>query len=198
MIISTGLASLDEMDAALTTAQNHGAAGVALLHCVSSYPAPPEDVNLRKIPALAAVFGCPVGFSDHSLGSVAAVGAVAMGACFIEKHFTLDKNLPGPDHAISADPVELRSLVEALRNVEKCLGESRVAPASSEALGRREFRISCVAALDLPAGHCLERTDVAFRRPGTGLPPQAIDWILGRRLGRHVTTGKPLGPADFV
>jgi N-acetylneuraminate synthase/N,N'-diacetyllegionaminate synthase len=197
-VISTGMATLAEIDDAVRAFQEAGGKELTLLHCTSSYPTPPEHVHLRKIPALAAAFGCPVGLSDHSWGTVAGIGAVALGACFIEKHFTLDKNLAGPDHRFSADPAEFRALVEAVRTLEKSLGESKIGPTPSEMLGRRDFRLSCVAARDLPTGHALSEKDVVFRRPGTGLPPRAIDWLVGRRLGCDVLAGKPLEPGDFV
>lgn len=197
-VISTGMATLAEIDDAVRAFREAGGRDLILLHCVSVYPAPVDEMHLRKIPALATVFDCPVGLSDHTEGIVVAIGAVALGACLIEKHFTLDKNLPGPDHRFSADPAEFRALVEAVRTLEKSLGESRIGPTPSEMLSRREFRLSCVAARDLPAGHRLSEADVAFRRPGTGLPPSAIEWILGRRLGRDVPAGKIFEPDDFA
>jgi len=197
-VVSTGMATLAEIDDAVHAFREAGNDQLILLHCVSSYPTPADDVHLRKIPTLAAAFGCLVGFSDHTCGTVAAVGAVALGACWIEKHFTLDKNLPGPDHRFSADPAEFQALVKAVRTMEKSLGESRIGPTPSEMLGRRDFRLSCVAARDLPAGHRLSKADVAFRRPGTGFPPRALDWIVGRCLGRDVPAGKVLQLDDFA
>jgi N,N'-diacetyllegionaminate synthase len=197
-VISTGMATLAEIDDAIRAFREAGGKDVILLHCTSSYPTPAEDVHLRKISALAAAFGCPVGLSDHTWGIVAAVGAVALGACFIEKHFTLDKNLPGPDHRFSSDPAEFRALVDAVRTMEKNLGKSTIGPTPSEMLGRRDFRLSCVAARDLPTGHCLSESDVAFRRPGTGLPPRSLHWLVGLRLSRAVVKGHVFVPENFV
>ncbi|MCH8979604.1 MAG: N-acetylneuraminate synthase family protein [Armatimonadetes bacterium] len=120
-----------------------------------------------------------------------------MGACWIEKHFTLDKGLPGPDHRFSADADEFRELVEAIRAVESCLGEECVKPTLGEMRGRQDFRLSCVAACDLPAGHLLTSCDITFCRPGTGLPPKAIDRLIGQRLGHAVASGQVLGGGDF-
>ena len=189
VVISTGMATLAEIDDAVRAFREAGGKELILLHCTSSYPTAPEDVHLSKIPALAAAFGCPVGLSEHTLGIVAAIGAVALGACLIEKHFTLDKNLPGPDHRFSADPGEFRTLIEAVRIIEKNLGTSTIGPTSSEIFGRRDFRLSCVATSNFPNGHCLSETDVAFRRPGTGLPPKAREWIVGRKLAHAVKKG---------
>jgi len=197
-VISTGMGTLAEIDDAVNAFRDAGGKDLILLVCTSSYPTPPEDTHLRRIPALGTVTGCPVGLSDHTDGIIAAVGAVALGSCIIEKHFTLDKNLSGPDHRFSADPAEFRALVQSVRTLEKSLGESTIGPTESERLGRRNFRLSCVAARDLPIGHCLDESDVAFRRPGAGLPPKAVEWLLGRRLARGVTAGHVFLPEDFV
>jgi N,N'-diacetyllegionaminate synthase len=191
-VLSTGMATLGEIDDAVRAFREAGGKDLILLHCTSSYPTPPEEVHLRKIPALGGAFGCPVGFSDHSRGISAALGAVALGACFIEKHFTLDKTLSGPDHQFSADPAEFRALVDAVRALEKNLGNSAIGPTESEMRGRREFRLSCVAAFDLPAGHCLTGSDVALKRPGNGLPPKMRNWFSGKTLKRAVAAGEIL------
>ncbi len=196
-ILSTGMATLAEIDEAVRTFRQAGGRQLILLQCTSSYPTPPEDVHLRKIPVLAAAFGCPVGLSDHTFGTVAALGAVALGACFIEKHFTLDKTLPGPDHRFSADPQEFKELAGSVRILERELGQSAIGPTRSEAQGLREFKLSCVAAVDLRAGHVLAEADIAFRRPGTGLPPAAAAWLASRRLGRDVRSGKVFEPGDL-
>jgi N,N'-diacetyllegionaminate synthase len=197
VVISTGMATLAEIDDAVRAFRGAGGQDFILLHCVSTYPVPPEDVNLRKIPALATAFGCPVGFSDHTKGVVAAIGAVAVGGCMIEKHFTLDRNLPGPDHYFSATPEEFVALAESVRTMEKCLGESTVGPAYSELVGKQDFRLSCVAAEDLRRGHLLEGKDIQFSRPGSGLPPKAADGLLGRRLKHRVPRGHVFEMEDF-
>jgi N,N'-diacetyllegionaminate synthase len=189
-VISTGMSTLTEIDDAVRAFRDAGGEDLILLHCTSSYPTPPEDVHLRKIETLAGRFDCPVGLSDHTDGIVAALGAVALGACFLEKHFTLDKALAGPDHRFSADPAELRALVEAVRALEESLGDDELGPADSEALGRRDYRLSCVAASELASGTVLAEGDVAFRRPGTGIPPARVESLVGRRLRASVAAGE--------
>lgn len=196
-VLSTGMATLAEVDDAVRAFRGAGGRELLLLHCTSSYPTPLEDVNLRRLPTLAAAFGCPVGLSDHTEGAVAAAGSVVLGGCFVEKHFTLDTGLPGPDHRFSADPAQLRELVDAVRTMEACLGSPEVGPVASELAGRRDFRLSCTAARDLGAGHVLAEDDLVFRRPGTGLPPAAADWLVGRRLAADVAAGTVLEPDHF-
>ena len=188
-VLSTGMATPDEIDAASRAFRDTGNDGLVLLHCTSSYPTPASETNLRRIPALAAAYRCLVGFSDHTEGIEAAGGAVALGACWIEKHFTLDKNLPGPDHRFSADPAEFEALVKAVRRMEQSLGDPRLGPTPSEAQGRLAYRVSCVAARPLPAGHVLTDEDVVFRRPGTGVPPAQSHLLSGRALRRSVDAG---------
>jgi N-acetylneuraminate synthase/N,N'-diacetyllegionaminate synthase len=197
-VLSTGMATLAEVDDAVRTYRHAGGRDLILLHCTSSYPTPPEEVNLRALRTLATAFDCPVGLSDHTDGVVAAIGAVALGACFLEKHFTLDRTLPGPDHRFSSDPHELRALVDAVRAVEAALGSGDVRPTSSEAAGRRDFRLSCVSARDLAPDIALRADDIAFRRPGTGLPPSAVDWLLGRRLSRPLAAGTVIEPSHLA
>jgi N,N'-diacetyllegionaminate synthase len=188
-VISTGMATLAEIDDAVRAFRDGGGEDLILLHCTSSYPTPPEATNLKRIPTLAAAFGCPVGFSDHTWGIVAAVGAVALGACFVEKHFTLNKNLPGPDHAFSADPEEFHSLVTAVRALEQSMGDPFIELTTAESSGRKNYRLSCIASRDLPAGHCLQESDIIFARPGTGEPPKAMAWLVGRCLIKAVASG---------
>jgi N,N'-diacetyllegionaminate synthase len=195
-VISTGMATREDIDDAVQAFRDAGGRDLILLHCTSAYPTPAADVNLRKIPALAEAYNCLVGFSDHTDGIVAAVGAVTLGACFIEKHFTLDKNLPGPDHRFSADPGEFRALVDAVRFVECGLGAPELEPARGEQVARREYRLSCVAARDLSAGEKLTTLDIAFRRPGYGLPPKMASQLVGRATSRPIKRGTPLGSED--
>lgn len=197
-VISTGMSTLAEIDDAVRTFRETGNEQLILLHCTSSYPTPPEDVHLRKIPTLSAAFNCPVGFSDHTEGSSSAVGAIALGACWIEKHFTLDKELPGPDHCFSFNGAEFKILVDAVRVMERSLGNSFIGPSRSETLGRQDFRLSCVAARSLKANHCITEADIKFQRPGTGLPPKAINWLIGRRLACDVRIGHVLEQANFI
>jgi N,N'-diacetyllegionaminate synthase len=197
-VISGGMATFAEVQDAVSAFREAGGKNLILLHCTSSYPTRPEDVHLRKMAALSAAFDCAVGLSDHTEGNVAAIGAVALGACMIEKHFTLDKNLPGPDHWFSADPAEFRALVESVRSVEKSLGSAELRPAASEELGRRDNRLSCVAARELPSGHRLLASDIAFRRPGFGFPPKEVESLVARELVRPITPGHVFADEDFA
>ncbi len=189
-LLSTGMATLGEVDQAVRSFRRAGGTDLVLLHCVSVYPAPPRSVNLRKIPLLEQAFGCPVGFSDHTEGHVAALGAVAMGARVIEKHFTLDKDLPGPDHWFSADPDEFGALVRAVRTLEDCLGEAQLGYSDLEGEARESFRLSCAAARDMSAGTVVAASDVVLRRPGSGIPPEQSAWLRGRTLKRSLQKGE--------
>ncbi|MGA2019075.1 MAG: N-acetylneuraminate synthase family protein [Candidatus Sulfotelmatobacter sp.] len=197
-VISTGMATLDDVKDAVEAFRVAGGRDLILLHCTSSYPTPPEDVHLRKIAALSAAFDCPVGLSDHTDGIIAAIGSVALGACMIEKHYTLDKNLPGPDHRFSATPDEFRALVDAVRILEESMGEAELKPAASEELTRRDSRLSCVAARELPAGHRLVDADIAFKRPGFGFAPKELDRLVARELVKDVPPGHVFSAEDFA
>src|SRR5581483_12323199 len=174
-----------------------GGGDLVLLHCVSLYPAALETLNLKRIPALAAKFGCPVGFSDHSEGVTAAAVAVAFGAVAIERHVTLDKTMPGPDHRFSADPPELRQLVQSVRYATAALGDGRLDFVEADREARTMHRLSCVAARALPAGTTLGIHDIAFRRPGRGLPPKSAVEIAGRTIARNVDAGHVFALDDF-
>lgn len=184
MILSTGMSFLSEVDEAVRVIYATGNTHLALLHCVSNYPAIPADVNLRAMQTMAQAFGVTVGYSDHTSGIEVALAAVALGACIIEKHFTLDKMLPGPDHRASLDPGELRSLVSGIRRVEAALGDGRKHPALSESDTAAAARRSIVAACDIPAGARLIRAMLAVKRPGTGLPAAMLGYLEGR-VARH-------------
>jgi sialic acid synthase SpsE len=155
---------------------------LVLLHCVSSYPAPARDVNLRAMHTLSAAFGFPTGYSDHTLGVEVALAAVALGAEVIEKHFTLDKKLPGPDHQASLEPHELARLVEGIRVVESALGSTLKRRTESEADTAAVARKSIVAACDIAAGSVLTAQMLTLKRPGTGLAPAELAHVIGRRL----------------
>jgi N,N'-diacetyllegionaminate synthase len=189
MIVSTGMATLGEVDIALRTIYAAGQHSVALLQCVSTYPAIPSDINLRAMQTMVAAFDVPVGYSDHTLGPEVSLAAVALGACILEKHFTLDRTLPGPDHPASLEPDELASLVRGIRVVEAALGHGRKVPAASEASTAAVARKSLVAACDIPAGALLTDGLIAVRRPGTGILPALKEYILGRRAKITIPAG---------
>lgn len=192
VVISTGMAEEQDVDDAVAAVKRGGKSEYLLLHCTSSYPTKAEDTNLGRMVTLRDRYGAPVGFSDHTEGWVAAVQAVTLGATFIEKHFTLDRDLPGPDHWFSSTPDELRELVKNVRAAEARMGSNRLQPAVCEGEGRREYRLSIVAARDLRAGEVLTREMIAFRRPGDGMLPKELPSIIGRQLAHDVNRGVPL------
>lgn len=186
LVLATGMADEEEIAEAVNTVYKTENKNLILLHCTSAYPTPIHQVNLRKMNTIANRFGCLSGLSDHSEGSIAAVGATALGACWIEKHFTLDKALPGPDHRFSNSPEEISQLVQAVRNMEILLGTDQLGPSECELNGRVQYRLSCAAAKDLHTGDILEEEDIIFRRPADGVPPSKIDFIIGKSLLRDV------------
>jgi N,N'-diacetyllegionaminate synthase len=186
IILSTGMSTLDEVEQALAAIGDVADVPVAILHCVSAYPAPVGEVNLRAMDALRDRFGRPVGLSDHTLGLEIALAAVARGAAIVEKHLTLDKNLPGPDHRASLEPAEMAALVRGIRNVEAALGDGVKRPMPSELDTRRVARKSLVAARALRAGEELVKDAVAVKRPGTGISPAELERALGRRVRRDL------------
>ena len=192
MIVSTGMSSMDEVAAAVQTIKEGGNQDVVLLHCVSNYPADPADANLRAMRTIAAAFNVPIGYSDHTPGIEVALAAVALGACVIEKHFTLDRDLPGPDHQVSLEPSELAALVRGVRTVELALGEDRKVPTPSELEVAAKVRKSLVAARDIPAGTTLTADLITIKRPGTGLPPSMRPLLVGRKAKKDITAGSLL------
>ncbi len=189
MIVSTGMASLGEVEAAVLTIRANGNNNLVLLHCVSDYPADPADANLRAMLTLEQGFDLPVGYSDHTAGVEVALAAVALGACVIEKHFTLDRTLTGPDHAASLEPDQLKSMIHGIRVVESALGHGRKEPLASELRTAAVARQSLVAAQDARAGTILSDELIAVRRPGTGLPPLMRPYLIGRTLRVDVKAG---------
>ncbi|MGA2394429.1 MAG: N-acetylneuraminate synthase family protein [Candidatus Lustribacter sp.] len=196
VVLSAGMATIEEIAAAVGTVRAAGNDRVIVLHCTSSYPAPPATLHLRAIPAIAGRFGCLTGFSDHSEGTAAAIVAIALGACWIEKHFTLDRTLPGPDHRFSSDEAEFRALVRDVRTAEAALADAPLGFDAAEAGMRADARLSCVAATALRRGHALTAADIVFRRPGTGLPPAAAAGLLGKRLRDDVAAHHAFSAAD--
>lgn len=197
MLVSTGMSDLEEVRAAVEAIRAAGNAEIALLHCVSNYPAQAASSNLRAMETMRTKLGVPVGLSDHTLGIEVSLAAVALGACILEKHFTLDRDLPGPDHKASLEPGELKALVAGIRTVESALGDGIKQPVEEERETRAVARRSLVAARDLPAGTVLTEDAVAILRPGTGLPPSARASVLGKRVRRAVSAGTPI-TADLL
>ncbi len=191
VILSTGMATLAEIDEAVGAAKKEGATQIALLKCTSAYPAPPEEMNLRAIPHLMDAFGVPAGLSDHSLGIAVPVAAVALGACIVEKHFTLSRDIPGPDSAFSLEPQEFRTMVEAIRAVEKALGEVDYGVGDQEAKSQ-VFRRSLFVVKDMKAGEIFAKENVRSIRPGHGLPPKHFKDVIGRQAGSDIQKGTPL------
>ena len=182
LICSTGMAGLNEvLEAVATITAAAPATPLALLHCVSAYPAPPEAANLRAIPAMHAATGLPVGWSDHVPGPETAMAAAALGAPLFERHLTLDRTAEGPDHAASDEPAELAAYIRGVRRVQAALGEPLKAPAAVESDVRNAARRSLVARTLIPAGRLIEPHMLDLRRPGTGLPPSALDTVCGCR-----------------
>ncbi|MCH2114555.1 MAG: N-acetylneuraminate synthase [Pirellulales bacterium] len=180
LIVSTGMCRLGEVEDAVQTIQAAGNDNIALLHCVSDYPADPREVNLKAMQTLRRAFGRPVGYSDHTLGIEVGVASVALGACILEKHFTLDRNLPGPDHQASLEPQELCHLVQGVRAVESALGDGKKQPSERELNTAQVARKSLVAATLIPLGTRLTDQLIAIKRPGTGLPPAMKSHLLSR------------------
>jgi N-acetylneuraminate synthase len=191
IILSTGMATLAEIDEAVQTIRAAGGEQLALLKCTSAYPASPAEINLKTIPHLAAAFGTPVGLSDHTLGIAVPVAAVALGACIIEKHFTLSRAIPGPDSAFSLEPHEFKAMVEAVRTAEQALGVVQYGASPNEAKSR-VFRRSLFVVKDMRAGEVFTHENVRSIRPGHGLHTRHLDDIIGQRASRAIARGTPL------
>ncbi len=189
MIVSTGMATLEEVERAVSAIREAGNSEMALLHCVSNYPAHPKEANLRAMQTLAEKFKVPVGFSDHTLGIEIALAAAALGACVIEKHFTLDSSLPGPDQGFSLEPHDMSELVRCVRNIESALGDGQKIPTASELQTARGARKSLVAARLIKAGVRLTEELIDMKRPGTGLPPTHLNDVVGRTAKTDIPEG---------
>lgn len=191
VIMSTGMATLAEIDEAVQTLRGAGCSQLALLKCTSAYPAPPEEMDLRTIPHLADAFGVPAGLSDHTLGIAVPVAAVALGACIIEKHITLSRDVTGPDSAFSLEPHEFKQMVESVRVAGKALGSINYQPSEKE-WATRVFRRSLFVVEDVRKGEAFTEKNVRSIRPANGLPPRYLQDIMGRRASRDVERGTPL------
>ena len=198
VILSTGMSTLDEVAEAVGWIGAEGDPGLTILHCVSNYPAPAKDANLRAMDTLAEAFGRPVGWSDHTLGDAVSLAAVARGATVIEKHFTLDKATPGPDHAMSLSPEELTGLIAAVRAVEASLGDGIKRPVEAEREIMVVARRSLFAARDIAAGAVVTADDLIALRPGDGISAARHDEISGRTAARAIPAGTKLSPPDLA
>lgn len=198
IILSTGMSTLKEVEEALEVIRNEGVAEIILLHCVSSYPAKMEDMNLRAMATLQETFLLPVGLSDHTLGITIPIAAVALGACVVEKHFTLDKNLPGPDHKASLEPGELQKMVAAIRDVEKALGDGVKKLTMEEEENKKVARRSIVAKVDIAKGTVIAEEMLAMKRPGTGLEAKSMNLIIGGRAKENIKSGETITLSNLV
>lgn len=191
VIMSTGMASLAEIDEAVRTLRDEGCRELALLQCTSAYPAPPEEMNLKTIPHLADAFGVPTGLSDHTLGIAVPVAAVALGACIVEKHMTISRKTPGPDSAFSLEPDEFKTMVDSIRTAESALGNVHYGVGAREAKSR-VFRRSLFIVQDIQAGEPFSEANVRSIRPGYGLHTRHLGEVLGRRASQDIQRGTPL------
>jgi N,N'-diacetyllegionaminate synthase len=198
LVISTGMADMEETRNAVDAVRAAGARELVVLHCVSAYPARAEDANLAAMATLARELDVPVGFSDHTTGPTVAVAAAALGACMIEKHLTLDRSARGPDHAASLEPDELADLVVACRAAAAAIGDGVKRPVEAELANAPVVRRSVAAAEDLAAGSILTRSALVALRPGTGIPAASLDELVGRELARDVHRFHLLAPEDLV
>ncbi|MEQ9921707.1 N-acetylneuraminate synthase family protein [Pectobacterium brasiliense] len=198
IILSTGMAELDEIKKAVAVIEKQGNRKIILLHCISIYPAEPETINLNNIVGLREIFSdYPVGFSDHSLGTEMAVAATALGSCAVEKHLTLDKSKMGMDNNMAIEPEEMKTLVHGCHNVFSAMGNKERMVSAEEYEQRKKMRRSIVFARNLPAGHKLSIKDMDFKRPGTGLAPELTDSLVGRVLSRDVEADRLISQDDI-
>jgi N-acetylneuraminate synthase/N,N'-diacetyllegionaminate synthase len=186
IILSTGMGTIEEVRDAIHAIKGEGNDKLILLHCTTNYPAKIEEVNLRAMETMQKEFNCPVGYSDHTLGTEVPIAAVALGAKVIEKHFTLDKSLPGPDHKASLEPNELEEMIRRIRNIEIALGDGIKKPTPSEIEIAKIVRKSVVAEKFIPAGTEIKEDMLAIKRPGTGLPPKYLEKIIGKKAKRDI------------
>ncbi len=198
LLVSTGMSTIGEVADAVSVIGAHGDPGLALLHCVSQYPAAASDCNLQAMDTMRSAFAVPVGWSDHTLGSAIAYASVTLGADVLEKHYTLDKKLPGPDHRSSLHPDELAELVRGIRAIESSLGDGVKRVASSERENTPLVRRSLHAKKDLSAGHVIETTDIISLRPGTGIQPTQFWAVVGRTVRIPVRAGEMLEDRHLV
>ncbi len=184
VILSTGMSDLEEVKAAVKVLRDNGTDEITVLHCNTQYPTPIEDVNLNAMVTMKDELKIPIGYSDHTQGIEVPIAAVAMGATVIEKHFTLDKNMDGPDHKASLGPDELKCMVQAIRNIEKALGSDKKEVTASEVQNREVVRKSIVAVCKIQKGECFSERNLTTKRPGTGINPMKWDEVIGKTAVR--------------
>jgi N,N'-diacetyllegionaminate synthase len=197
IILATGMCTMEEVKESVSAIMGEGNSQLVLLHVVTSYPTHPEHVNLLAMKKMMDEFDFPVGYSDHTIGTVACVAAAAMGAAVLEKHFTIDKNADGPDHMLSADPAEMKSIVEQVRTLEKMFGNGIKMPAASERSTRLNNRKSIVAVRSLSAGQVLTIKDIAIKRPGLGVAPKYFEQVIGCVLNRNINEEEVITWSDI-
>lgn len=198
LLVSTGAAYLGEVEVAIRSIYQFSEVEIALLHCVSRYPADPKDANLRAMDTLRHAFRCPVGFSDHSQGSTLAIAAVAREAAIIEKHFTLDYSFPGPDHKASMEPGPFAEMVAAIRMVQKAMGSGKKIPVPAENENREFGRRRLVAIKDLAEGDVVREKDYTALRSSSGIFIEHANHVIGRKLNRHISCGSPIRTEDLI
>lgn len=196
VILSTGMATMGEIDAAIGVLEQAGLmrSQITVLHCNTDYPTPAQEVNLRAMCSIGQAFGVQVGYSDHTKGIEVAIAAVALGATIIEKHFTLSRDLPGPDHQASLEPAELKAMVAAIRNIEQALGDGVKRPTAGELKNRPIARKSIVASRAIAAGEILSSDNLAAKRPGAGISPMRWDEVVGRPASRAYAEDELIQP----
>jgi len=192
IILSTGMGTISEIDKAINAIFQAGNKQIILLHCIAVYPPDDEIVNLRNIKMLKDTFGLPVGFSDHTIGTSIPLAAIAMGAKIIEKHFTLDKNLPGWDHQVSANPEEMEKIVKEGKRIVNALGSRKRIVSESELEQRKSFMRSIVTKRNLKEGEIIKEDDLDFKRPGTGIHPDELKYVIGRKLKHDIDEDKTI------
>jgi sialic acid synthase SpsE len=197
IILSTGMSTLEEIRKAVEAIENEGNNQIIILHCISIYPPEYEDINLNNIKMLQEEFDYPIGFSDHSIGTSIPLASITLGACLIEKHFTLDKNMPGWDHAISADAKELKEIVLEGKNIQRSLGGLNRVVSEDEENKKLKFRRSIVATKSLEKGHIITEKDLVGKRPGTGIPINEIDSFIGRQVVSFIEKDALIKIEDF-
>ncbi len=199
VIVSTGMCVMSEIEDAIDVLVKAGTnrGGISLLHCTTDYPTAMKDVNLNAMLAIQKKLNIPVGYSDHTLGIEVPISAVAMGAIIIEKHFTLDKNLPGPDHKASLEPVELKAMINAIRNIEKALGASEKQPSETEKKNMLVARKSIHLVKNLAKNHVITESDLIMKRPGDGISPMLLNQVIGKKLKSDLVTEHKLNWEDM-